>query len=151
MASRDISYEEAKANFIEVDGQVYKKVGSINGGGYVTVGYKNSCVLASRLIFLLHHGYIPEIVDHMDGNPKNNKITNLRASNKSTNAMNKTVRVDNKLGVKNVCWHKRIKKYAVGLSVNKKRKNIGYFDDLELAELVAIEARNKFHGEFARH
>ena len=26
-----------------------------------------------------------------------------------------------------------------------------YFDDIELAELVAIEARNKFHGEFARH
>ena len=25
------------------------------------------------------------------------------------------------------------------------------FDDIELAEFVAIEARNKYHGKFARH
>jgi hypothetical protein len=29
--------------------------------------------------------------------------------------------------------------------------NNGSFEDLELAELVAIEARNKYHGDFARH
>jgi broad specificity phosphatase PhoE len=28
---------------------------------------------------------------------------------------------------------------------------VGVFEDLELAELVAIEARNKYHKEFARH
>jgi hypothetical protein len=27
---------------------------------------------------------------------------------------------------------------------------IGYFEDIEFAELVAIEARHKFHGIFAR-
>jgi hypothetical protein len=28
---------------------------------------------------------------------------------------------------------------------------VGYFDNLELAELVATEARNKFHGKYANH
>ena len=35
--------------------------------------------------------------------------------------------------------------------VNKKPKYIGVYEDLELAELVAMEARNKYHGQFANH
>jgi len=35
--------------------------------------------------------------------------------------------------------------------VNGQRKYFGYFDDIELANLVAQEARNKFHKEFANH
>ena len=151
MTSRDISFEEAKANFIEVNGQVYRKVGCANPDGYVNIGYKNRYVAGHRIVFLLNYGYLPEVIDHIDGNPSNNKIENLRSSNKSTNAMNKNVRSDSKSGIKNVSWHKNIKKWSVGLTINRKRKHIGYFDDLELADLVAIEARNKFHGEFARH
>ena len=32
-----------------------------------------------------------------------------------------------------------------------KKKHLGYFHVLELAELVAIEARDKYHKEFANH
>jgi hypothetical protein len=39
----------------------------------------------------------------------------------------------------------------VRVKVNKKQKHIGVFEDIELADLVAQEARNKFHGAFARH
>ena len=39
----------------------------------------------------------------------------------------------------------------VDSGVNGKKKTIGYFDDIEFAELVAIEARNKYHMEFANH
>ena len=35
--------------------------------------------------------------------------------------------------------------------VNKQNKFFGLFKDLELASLVADEARNKYHGEFANH
>ena len=151
MGSRDISHKEAVANFIEVDGQLYKKVGSLTCQGYVVVGHKRSYLIASRLVFLLHHGYMPEIVDHIDGNPENNKIENLRVANKSTNGMNKKLRCDSKTGIKNVSWYKRANKWQVSLSVNKRRKTIGYFKDLELADLVAQEARNLYHGQFARH
>jgi hypothetical protein len=30
-------------------------------------------------------------------------------------------------------------------------KYLGIYEDIELAELVAIEARQKYHGEFARN
>jgi hypothetical protein len=48
-----------------------------------------------------------------------------------------------------VSWHKAQQKWFVYVDVNKKRKNIGYFKDFEFAELVAIEAREKYHGAFA--
>jgi len=37
------------------------------------------------------------------------------------------------------------------MQFNNKFKLIGRFDDLELADLVAQEVRNKYHGEFVRH
>ena len=43
------------------------------------------------------------------------------------------------------------KMFKVGLAVNNKFKHIGYFNNIELAELVAIEARDKYHGAFACH
>lgn len=151
MTTHELSFEEAKENFIEVNGQIYKKVGSANPDGYVYFGYKRKYLSAHRVVFLLNNGYLPEVVDHIDGNPNNNKSSNLRAATKSTNAFNRHARVDNKLGIKNVCWSKLRKKWVVNININKKKTQVGYFDDLELAELVAIEARNKYHGEFARH
>jgi hypothetical protein len=35
--------------------------------------------------------------------------------------------------------------------INGKQKHLGIFDNLEFAELVIQEARNKFHGKFANH
>jgi hypothetical protein len=35
--------------------------------------------------------------------------------------------------------------------INGVAKHLGQFEDLELAELVVIEARKKYHGEFARN
>ena len=40
---------------------------------------------------------------------------------------------------------------VVGYYPKKKRQNIGYFEDFELAELVALEAREKYHGLYANH
>ena len=67
------------------------------------------------------------------------------------NGKNRKTPKNNTSGVKGVSWHKRSKKWVVSIGVNWKRKALGYFDDLDLAELVSIEARNKYHGEFANH
>jgi hypothetical protein len=56
----------------------------------------------------------------------------------------------NNTGIKNVSFIKECQKYRVALQANKRRKFFGYYEDLELAEFVALEARNKYHGEFAR-
>jgi hypothetical protein len=56
---------------------------------------------------------------------------------------------NNTSGVKGVSWDKIHNKWSVYVGVNRKIKQIGYFEDLEFAELVSQEARLKYHGAFA--
>ena len=104
-----------------------------------------------RVIFLYHHGYLPDFVDHIDGDKLNNKIENLRVATRSQNAMNQKISTRNKSGTKGVMWLKRDKKWLVALRVNSILHSFGYFKDKELAELVAIEATNKLHQEFSAY
>ena len=55
------------------------------------------------------------------------------------------------MGYKNVHWDKKTKCWIVKLQKNKRVEYFGYYQDHELAGLVAEEARNKYHGEFANH
>jgi hypothetical protein len=98
----------------------------------------------------MFYGYLPAIVDHIDGDTANNHPNNLRAATLSGNAQNAKIRRDNISGAKNVCWHKRLSKWGVSLAVSGKLRHFGYFDDFELAAFVASEVRDKYHGEFAR-
>lgn len=121
---------------------------STNSYGSVMVDNKAYCI--HRVVFCMHHGYMPEQVDHIDRNRKNHRIENLRAATNSLNGLNKGPQSNNKLGIKNVCWSKQSKKWWVQVSARGKRVVSKMFDDLELAELVAVMAREKYHGEFAR-
>jgi hypothetical protein len=104
-----------------------------------------------RIIFMLCNGYIPKIIDHIDGDKFNNKIENLREVSQQENCLNRKHHKNSKSPYKNVMWNESAKKWSVMMQVNGKRKYFGVFKDIELAELVAIEARNKYHGQFARH
>jgi hypothetical protein len=119
--------------------------------GYKMIGLYKKAYMSHRLIFMFHHGYFPKEVDHIDGNPANNKIENLRPATHSQNLKNQKLRTDNVSGHKNVGWSKREQKWRVRLTVNYKDKHIGYFSDRELADLVAIEATNLHHGNFSAY
>ena len=147
------------------DGELYWKkntdgkrpIGSKAGGDCVnSEGRKSVSVYgkrypASRVIFLHQNGYLPFMVDHINGIKTDNRIENLRPATYPENNRNARIRKDNSSGCKNVCWRKDRKKWVVGIRINGKRINFGFFDDLELADLVAHEARDKYHKDFARH
>lgn len=127
------------------------KAGSRNSQGYIQISYKAKKYKAHRLILMWHGIELGDEVDHIDGNKTNNKIDNLRSVSKNQNQWNSKTRKDNVSGVKGVRWHKRDCKWAVSFRVNKKLHSFGYYDDLELAELVANEARSSYHGQYARN
>lgn len=104
-----------------------------------------------RIIFLMHYGYMPKMIDHIDGNPFNNKIENLRECTAQENNRNQKLALRNTSGFKNVTWSKSAKKWQVGFMLSNNYKHIGTFEDIELADLVAQEARDKYFGQFARH
>lgn len=116
---------------------------------YVTTKINGQHYCVHKLIYMYHHGVMPDQLDHINGNSLDNRIENLRLATTSENAQNRKTFANNKSGCKGVTWHKRIKKWQVSVAVNKVQKHIGYFDDLEFAALVATEARDKYHGKFA--
>ena len=158
-----ITQEKVLELFEYRDGELYWKkdvaknvkkgflAGVPNPRNYKIIGINGKTYRAHRLIFLMFYGYLPKIIDHIDGNTLNNKINNLREAKSADNSANSKLSKNNTTGAKGVFWKKRIKKWEVAVSYNKQRHHFGVYKDFELAELVAIEARNKYHGEFAKH
>lgn len=146
---------EIEDRFIYKDGLLIDKKTGVKAskinGRYEVVSLNGKRWSVHRLVYLLHHGELPDMVDHKDGNPTNNKIENLRAATRAENGQNQKLNIKNTSGCKGVVWVKSHKKWRVDVAFFGKRKSFGYFEDLELADLVATEARDLYHGEFARH
>lgn len=120
-------------------------------GEYWVISIFNVSYRAQRLAFLYMTGEFPsDYVDHINGKKLDNRWDNLRPA---TNAQNQHNRAGTggACGIKNVTYVARRRKYQVSLKVFGREKFIGYYQDCELAELVATEARNKYHGPYANH
>jgi hypothetical protein len=107
---------------------------------------------AHRIIWLLmtEQGPGHEIIDHIDGNPHNNKFENLRLATHHQNQCNQKRRSDNTSGLKGVSWSEERKKWQAGISVKGKRIALGRFNTKEEAYLAYCKAAKKMHENFAR-
>ena len=131
--------------------KVGSKAGTVNKDGYVKVTINSKKYSVHRIVFMMQHGYLPKEIDHINCNPSDNRIENLRAVNRTQNRYNIASYKTNTSGVKGVVKNKKLNKWEVSINVDGKRKYIGVFKDFELAELVAMEARHKYHGVFANN
>ena len=125
--------------------RIGKKAGVPHSKGYVQVTYKTQLYMEHRIVFLMHHGYVPKLIDHI------NQILNLREATLSQNALNAKISKKNTSGIKGVTWRECSKNWRVQISVNGKNKYIGTFKDIELAKECIEQARVKYHGEFVNH
>jgi len=128
-----------------------KVIGAPNNTGYLQLCFSGKKYLNHRIVFLMHHGYMPEYVDHIDNNRNNNRIENLREATRSQNQWNRRVNKNSSTGVKNVYWNPQLKKYFAQLNVNKKSIYLGVFKELEDAKKALINFRKEHHGDFARN
>jgi hypothetical protein len=159
-----ITQQLLKELFYYRDGELYWKfsvsrnvkagaiAGTVKGNGYRNIKIKSKQYLVHRIIFLYHHGYVPEFLDHINTNKLDNRIENLREATKEQNNRNCPKRKDNTSGIKGVHWDSATKKWLAKVAVgNGVQKYLGRYDDIELAQLVIEEARDKYHKEFAKH
>ena len=162
MENLAISHDYVLSAFDYQDGNLVRKTGRVNeigqiagsvhkASGYIHVKINTKAHKAHRLVFLYHYGYLPECVDHIDGDKANNRIENLRAATKEENCQNQKVRSTNKSGCKGVKWNSKLNKWQVEVNKNYKSHYFGLYEDLELASLVAIEATELIHGRFSAY
>jgi len=128
--------------------------GRTNSLGYRQIQVDGRLYLAHRLAWLHVYGEWPSLdLDHADRNKANNAITNLREATRSQNLANTKTARHNVCGIKGVGWDAGVGKYRARLSVNGKRRTVGYFDTAseagEAYRAAAIEAFGDFGREAA--
>lgn len=126
--------------------------GSVNPvHGYTEIGLDSKLYRAHILAYLYMKGVFPLCdIDHRDTNRSNNSWGNLRLATRSQNMANGPIRKNNTSGAKGVSWYKTRNKWNAYITVDYKRKNLGYFDDIEKAKLAYRNAAVLYFGEFAR-
>ena len=116
-------------------------VGTMTGAGYVELMIDNERYLAHRLAWFYVHGYFPENdIDHIDRNPKNNQILNLREVSRSCNLRNCGNPKSNKSGVKGVHWHKPSCMWQAQITVGDRHRALGYYHDFDDAVCARLAA-----------
>lgn len=126
-------------------------IGKPNKYGYLTINIFGKTFALHRLVWLYVHGCWPSMaIDHVNGIPNDNRLKNLRECTVAQNNYNKKKTKSNKSGFKGVTWNKKISKWTSRISINRKEKILGYFDDPKEAHAAyCVEAENIF-GNFAR-
>lgn len=108
---------------------------------------------------LMHHlvfGKPPQgmVTDHINGNPFDNRKSNLRFCTHAENARNLAVAKDNKTGYKGVCFDSRPSKrkspWRARIKFNYKQIELGCYSTPELAHEAYQKAAKQYFGEFVR-
>ncbi len=136
------------ANRIKLGAQA----GNLFQGKYRQMSLLKKKYLVHHIVWLLHHGYLPKNIDHIDGNGLNNRIENLREANPSIQAKNQSRRKYNKSGITGVSWHKKARKWVVQSSIAGANVYLGLYSSLDEAAAVkkAHEAAHDFHPNHGR-
>lgn len=124
---------------------------STTGSGYKQVCFGGIQMFVHIVVFALHNKRMPaKHIDHINGNKLDNSPLNLREASRAGNCRNQKTKRISRSGIKNVLWSTQKGKWHVCIRTDFGRLRLGFYEDIELAGLVAHEAINKYHGEYAR-
>jgi len=125
-----------------------KVAGSSCGQNYLKVQLLGAKYMLHRVAFLWQHGEWPDgEVDHIDGNPQNNAMCNLRVVTKAHNRRNAARRRDNDSGVTGVWRVPKSGKWLAYIRYEGRLRNLGRYVAIEeaIAARKAAEVRYGFH------
>ena len=105
---------------------------------------------AHRWAFLYMTGWMPEQVDHENGNGCDNRWVNLKAATNVSNSRNQRLRSSNTSGQMGVSWHAKSKQWAIRINVDGRVLYLGYRKALD--EAIAVRrAAELQHGYAPTH
>lgn len=98
-------------------------------------------IYAHQIAWVLMYGHLPkQVIDHIDGNPRNNSIRNLRDVPQKINCRNQRLSKLNTSGISGVRWYAPRNRWVVYGTGHVKGRTLGYYDSFE----DAVKARERF-------
>lgn len=116
--------------------------------GYRFISIYGRGYSAHRLAWMYVHGHMPECLDHINGDPDDNRIENLRPATFSQNSANSRKPEHNTSGAKGVQVTKS-GKYKAAVTCKGEAHNLGTYATKDEAKKAYIEGATKHFGEFA--
>lgn len=113
---------------------------------------KKKMYFAHRIIWKLVTGEDPNCIDHIDGDPLNNRWSNLRSVSHADNMKNMTKRRNSSAEVMGVHKHRLPGKWVARISSGGNQRHLGVFGTFEeaVAARKAAEAEYGFHPNHGR-
>lgn len=119
-----------------------REAGYTNWAGYRQIRFRGVLYHCHKLALYLQTGEYPDLVDHINRDPSDNRLVNLRKATHQQNMVNSKLRKDNKSGVKGV--FKLGEMYLAYITRFGKRERLGLFDSIEEATAARVAAEGKF-------
>lgn len=127
-----------------------KMIGRPNSWGHICFGFRGKTLMAHRVAWFIYYGTWPKYsIDHMNGNPSDNRIANLRDVPQCINQQNKRrAHKNNKTGLLGVSRHQKKnlqRPWRACIKAGGKSRTLGFYSTPEDAHLAYIAAKKKLH------
>jgi len=146
----NLRYSVVENEFYVLKNGVWKLKKFTNNNGYLQSGfcfekYKLTHIKKHRLVFFAYNpdfdifrrSRTENMIDHIDRNPLNNRIENLRLVTHQENHFN--------TNAKGFSFHKQRKKWQAEIRTSKIRKYLGYFETEQEAREAYLNAKKIHH------
>jgi hypothetical protein len=149
------SYDAGTGKFARRMSEYGKRAGAepgrVNTWGYRYINIDSRAYGCHRLAWYYVYGYWPiGEIDHINGDPLDKRICNLREASSSQNKQNRRPRRGALAGLKGVSRCCDRPKWRARITVNRREVVLGYFDTKEQAHAAYIAAAQRHFGAFAR-
>lgn len=132
---------------VNYNAQAGDEVGCKDTYGYLQAWVDGNLCKVHRVIWKMVYGVDPNQIDHIDGNPSNNRTENLRSVSQNENLKNSKIHKYNTSGTTGVRYYKPRKKWNARININSESKHLGYFSDKQ----DAISARKTAEIKYGYH
>jgi hypothetical protein len=119
------------------------------GDPYSQVHLDRRMLQTHRIIWKIMTGDDPSnFIDHIDGDPHNNRWNNLRLVTHAENTWNTGMRRNNTSGYTGVHFIPKLGTWQALIRINDKNASLGYFSDPEAASQAYKAAVQRLRGHF---
>jgi hypothetical protein len=117
---------------------------------YISASINGVKYQVHRLIYKYMTGNEPNIMDHINGDPSDNRWCNLRSVTPAENNLNMKLAVNNKSGTVGVYYHAKQNRWLTSVTQGKRAYHLGSFKT-KCEAIAARTAANKMLGFSDRH